>query len=412
MRNFMKALSALFLALFVASSFINAKTFESSGVFRNWLKIGGTADADGSAALEINSTTKGLLPPRMTEVQRDAVSSPAAGLFVYNTDTDRLNVFNGTDWEESVAGTAAAALGQTLTSDGSGGTSWEYPDISATLVPPFTESILSGSGTYNIVYAFVISSGSATVGATYTNNSVTFTVKETVSSATLVYMSGNGDPLSSGTLTKASGTGDATLTFSLSKKPVELEIEMVGGGGGGGGSGTSAGTAAGAGGATTFGTTLLSAGGGGAGGRDAEGGAGGGSSLGTGPRGLALTGGRGQGSARVGSSPVSSLFGGQGGASCFGGAGGGGAAGGAGAGQAAAANTGGGGGGAYVGTVSTGASGSGGGSGGCVKASIYLPSSSYAYAIGAGGSAGGAGGTGFAGGAGGSGSAYIRNGYN
>jgi hypothetical protein len=63
-------------------------------------------------------------------------------------------------------------------------------------------------------YTFTISAGSATEGATYTNNSITFTVMASVSGATSIILSGAGDPQSSGTLTKATGDGDATLTFS------------------------------------------------------------------------------------------------------------------------------------------------------------------------------------------------------
>jgi hypothetical protein len=59
-----------------------------------------------------------------------------------------------------------------------------------------------------------VSSASATVGATYTNNSQTFTVLATIASATTLYMLATGAPGASGTLTKASGTGDATITFS------------------------------------------------------------------------------------------------------------------------------------------------------------------------------------------------------
>ncbi len=46
-----------------------------------------TVAADASSLLELESTTQGFLPPRMTEAQRDAISSPAAGLLVYNTTT-------------------------------------------------------------------------------------------------------------------------------------------------------------------------------------------------------------------------------------------------------------------------------------------------------------------------------------
>lgn len=41
---------------------------------------------DNSAVLDLKSTSKGLLLPRMTEVQRNAIASPATGLMVYQTD--------------------------------------------------------------------------------------------------------------------------------------------------------------------------------------------------------------------------------------------------------------------------------------------------------------------------------------
>jgi hypothetical protein len=51
-----------------------------------------------SAIVEIQSTTKGFLPPRMTTTQRNAIASPAAGLMIYNTTTAKLNVYT-TAWE-------------------------------------------------------------------------------------------------------------------------------------------------------------------------------------------------------------------------------------------------------------------------------------------------------------------------
>ena len=58
----------------------------------------GTNSPDASAALDISSTEKGLLIPRMTAAQRDAISSPATGLLVYNTDDDEINKYNGSAW--------------------------------------------------------------------------------------------------------------------------------------------------------------------------------------------------------------------------------------------------------------------------------------------------------------------------
>lgn len=65
-----------------------------------------------AAALDVSSTTKGFLPPRMTTSQRDAISSPPAGLTVYNTTTNRLNFYNGSGWN-AVALLQQDLLGQT-----------------------------------------------------------------------------------------------------------------------------------------------------------------------------------------------------------------------------------------------------------------------------------------------------------
>ena len=59
----------------------------------------GTVGQDNSAILSVGSTTQGLLPPRMTTTQRDAIGTPAAGLTVYNTTTNKLNFYNGSAWE-------------------------------------------------------------------------------------------------------------------------------------------------------------------------------------------------------------------------------------------------------------------------------------------------------------------------
>jgi hypothetical protein len=59
----------------------------------------GTAGPDSKAIVEISSTTQGFLLPRMTKTQRDAITSPPAGLMVYQTDnTPGLRVYNGTNW--------------------------------------------------------------------------------------------------------------------------------------------------------------------------------------------------------------------------------------------------------------------------------------------------------------------------
>jgi hypothetical protein len=61
------------------------------------LLIGTTTDV-ASSKLTINSTTQGFLPPRMTTTEKNAISSPAAGLVVYDTTLNKLCVYT-TAWE-------------------------------------------------------------------------------------------------------------------------------------------------------------------------------------------------------------------------------------------------------------------------------------------------------------------------
>lgn len=58
----------------------------------------GTALPDASAALEIASTNSGLLLPRMTTAQRNAIASPAIGLVIYNLDDDCIHFYTGNNW--------------------------------------------------------------------------------------------------------------------------------------------------------------------------------------------------------------------------------------------------------------------------------------------------------------------------
>src|SRR3989344_4796788 len=61
----------------------------------------GTANPVGSAVLDLTSTSKGFLGPRMTTAQRDAVStSSAKGLTIYNTTAGAYQYWNGTSWGE------------------------------------------------------------------------------------------------------------------------------------------------------------------------------------------------------------------------------------------------------------------------------------------------------------------------
>ena len=62
----------------------------------------GTATPAASAQLDVSSTTKGFLPPRMDSTQRNAIASPATGLTIYNTTLKSVQVYNGTAWYSTV----------------------------------------------------------------------------------------------------------------------------------------------------------------------------------------------------------------------------------------------------------------------------------------------------------------------
>lgn len=55
----------------------------------------GTSTVDGYAKLDVQSTTQGVLIPRMTEAQRDAINNSSNGLLVFNTDENRVNLYDG-----------------------------------------------------------------------------------------------------------------------------------------------------------------------------------------------------------------------------------------------------------------------------------------------------------------------------
>lgn len=62
-----------------------------------------SSNPDASAMLDVKSTDKGMLIPRMTAVQRTLISSPATGLLVYTTDDNSFYYYDGTNWIQLIA---------------------------------------------------------------------------------------------------------------------------------------------------------------------------------------------------------------------------------------------------------------------------------------------------------------------
>ena len=89
-------------------------TVSGSNLFRASGNVSiGTASPDAAAALEVNSTSQGFLPPRMTFAQRDLINSPPAGLILWCTDcgsNGEIQVFNGTAYTNIIGGAASTVI--------------------------------------------------------------------------------------------------------------------------------------------------------------------------------------------------------------------------------------------------------------------------------------------------------------
>src|SRR5262245_27415605 len=85
----LRILLFLFGINFFATTHTNSQT-ASVGI--------GTTTPNNSAALEIQSNSKGLLLSRMTTAQRNAIVNPAIGLLVFDTEKNCFYLYDGNGW--------------------------------------------------------------------------------------------------------------------------------------------------------------------------------------------------------------------------------------------------------------------------------------------------------------------------
>ncbi len=93
MRNFY-----LLLAVFVGLVFILPAELEAQNVV---VTDDEGYTADPSAMLDVKSTTKGLLIPRLTDKAIELMDNPATGLLVYNTNYNKFNYYDGSEWKDA-----------------------------------------------------------------------------------------------------------------------------------------------------------------------------------------------------------------------------------------------------------------------------------------------------------------------
>ncbi|MFY9309197.1 MAG: hypothetical protein WAQ28_09155 [Bacteroidia bacterium] len=136
------------------------------------INTSGSAPND-CAMLDVASSNKGLLIPRLTNTERDDLN-PATGLLVYNTTTNLLNYWNGTGWyslSSEPPSIPGAITGSTSVCEGAVGEVYSIASVAAatsyTWAVPTDATITSGQGTTSITVTF--GSISDTVSVTASN---------------------------------------------------------------------------------------------------------------------------------------------------------------------------------------------------------------------------------------------------
>jgi hypothetical protein len=128
---------------------------------------------NNSAMLDVKSTNKGLLPPRMTTSERNDIPTPAAGLLIFNTDCNDMQYFNGIGWipmaNQGNLATPGAVGGNTSPCINSSGNTYFVGAVPNAIgyhwTVPAGANITSGQGTATITVTFGTASGVVCVAA-------------------------------------------------------------------------------------------------------------------------------------------------------------------------------------------------------------------------------------------------------
>jgi len=178
----------------------------------------GTVSPDESALLDLNSNSKGLLIPRMTQAEIEAISSPADGLQVYNIDDGKLYIFviSQAEWKEISYGASTLTTAAIL-EIGTGG------NCTNTLVYGNYEELCAlRVYEYVTIEVNVTSVGAYTI-STDTINGYYFSTSGTFISNGIhnIDLAGSGIPVAAQTdnFTVTASNGGGTCTFGITVEP-------------------------------------------------------------------------------------------------------------------------------------------------------------------------------------------------
>ena len=179
----------------------------------------GTPSPDASAALDVNSTSKGMLVPRLSFLEISSITSPADGLLVYNTDLKSFWYYDvNTSWKEILK------TGQESKWQGTGNIYYTGGNVGIGTSTPSSElTIHGGSGANDAALTLDVDGTDWHVGIDDSDNDklkigtssgVGTDTKMTVQSDGNVGI-GTATPLSELTIYGGSGANDAALTLDV-----------------------------------------------------------------------------------------------------------------------------------------------------------------------------------------------------
>jgi len=196
----------------------------------------GTSTPDSKAQLDVSSTTKGFLPPRMTYAQRELISSPPAGLMIWCSNcgtSGQMQFYNGTSWvtfseqatsapitltcntPTSITNTTASASGSLTGVTGPTTYGFVYSSTSSTPTMPAMGSTSStssmdynsGTGSFSASLTGLTLNTSYYIRAYYYNNSTM-----TYSYSSVITFSTANNPVTTPTVTTTSPASGLTST--------------------------------------------------------------------------------------------------------------------------------------------------------------------------------------------------------
>ncbi|MES2431456.1 MAG: hypothetical protein V4556_10985 [Bacteroidota bacterium] len=144
-------------------SFLTIQSFAQVGI--------GTNTPNTSSILDLSSTNKALLLPRMTTQQRDLIPNPVAGMEIFNTITTCIEIYRGASWYNLCSGTTPSTNGPNLVQGGdmSDASKWTNYPIYAGVTASISGGVAkwtggeatpsAGGGHYGIYQAITVEAG-------------------------------------------------------------------------------------------------------------------------------------------------------------------------------------------------------------------------------------------------------------